>query len=168
MAKEVMHTEKAPKIPQPDAVTMPELDENFAAPSNIVKPQDAKLNKQYLDDLAMAEDPVTFRIEPMAGEFAPKVVDCWVNGKGAELLQNGRWVEYGAFPVGYSIITKRKYLEVLARNRHMTIRTRIEGEHSERPVNHTERTVTRTAAFSIEEDKNPKGIEWARRMMSYA
>jgi len=168
MAKEVMHTEKAPKIPQPSRVTMPELNESFESPRTIVTPQDAALNKAYLDELAMGEDPVTFRIEPMSGDYAPKVVDCWVNGKGAEMLQGGRWIEYGAFPVGYSIITKRKYLEVLARSRKMALRTRVEGEHSERPVNHLDRTVSRTAAFSIEEDKNPKGIEWARRMMSVA
>src|SRR5262245_46624102 len=58
------------------------------------------LGKDYQDELAFNEEPITIRIERSGEKFAPPVIDCWVNGKGAEVVVNGKWVALGYLPVG--------------------------------------------------------------------
>jgi hypothetical protein len=77
-------------------------------------------------------------------------------------------VEYGAFPIWYEIITKRKYIDQLARSRTTSIKTRIVGPQEERPKNELDRYTSMNAPFSIIEDRNPLGREWAKRVMSHA
>jgi hypothetical protein len=56
-------------------------------------------------------------------------VDCWVNGKGAEVWdeRTRKWMEFNFLPVGLPIITKRKYVEVLARSKSMKVNTPTTG-----------------------------------------
>ena len=52
------------------------------------------LEKDYADQLKMAEDPVTIIIHPSQEKNPPQVVDCWVNGRGAEVFVNGKWTVF--------------------------------------------------------------------------
>ena len=60
---------------------------------------DQPITSDYAKLLAFGEEPVTIRIEKSSEKFAPVVVDCWVNGKGAEVFMNGHWVVLGYLPV---------------------------------------------------------------------
>ena len=130
----------------------------------VVAPE--QLHKEYVEALAFAEEPVTIRIERGSEKFAPPMVDLWVQGRGAEVLINGRWVVLGYLPVGFPITTKRKYVEVLAASKHDAIQTKVlKEEHSER--NLIERFTSAKAPFSVLEDKNPKGAEWLTNLVRF-
>ena len=126
-----------------------------------------QVQKSYLDALAFAEEPVTIRIERSSEKYAPKVIDLWCNGKGAEVLQNGRWLELKVLPVGIPVTTKRKYVEILARSKVDTVNTRVGDERDERPINEIERYTSSRAPFSVIEDKNPKGAAWLTGLVHF-
>lgn len=155
------------EVPQRSAIEMPPINESIERTPDIIVVQEEVSKKKYADDLAFAEEPVCIRISPQAGDYAPKVIDCWVNGKGAEMYQNGKWIEYGAFPVGVTLVTKRKYVEVLARSKKDSVKTRVVEHPGEDPVNKVEFFTSLVASFSIIEDRNPKGREWARQLLSH-
>jgi hypothetical protein len=125
----------------------------------------AALHKVYMEALAFAEEPVTIRIERSGEKFAPNVIDLWVNGQGAEILQNGRWVTYNALPVGTPVTTKRKYVEVLARSKTDTINTKSGKKDEFSEINSIERYTSAKAPFSVIRDKNPLGVEWLTNLL---
>lgn len=84
--------------------------------------ESAQAEVQQLEMLAFAELPVMILLQKSAEKEAPKVVDCWVNGRGAEQFVNGKWMVCGWLPVGVPVITKHKYVEVLARCKPDSIR----------------------------------------------
>jgi hypothetical protein len=115
--------------------------------------------------LAFMEEPVTIRIEKSSEKFAPKVVDCWVNGRGAEVFMNGKWMVLGFIPVGIECIVKRKYVEVIARSKVDNITTQSGTANDESPQNLVDISTSHKAPFSIIEDLNPAGRAWARGLM---
>lgn len=121
---------------------------------------DKPLNKDWLDALEFNEEPVTIRIEPSAEKNAAGVHPIWVNGKGAEVFQKGQWMEIGYLPVGRVMTIKRKYVAVLASAKFDNITTEVIEVLNENPNNTTKRVTSRTASFSVIEDKNPKGAAW--------
>lgn len=125
---------------------------------------DKPFNKDYLDELAFQEEPVTIRLEPSSEKNAATAVPIWVNGKGAEVFQNGRWDEIGYLPVARSLIVKRKYVEVLLRTKHDAVQTDILDRDSDRPNNIIRRFTSAVSSFSILHDANPKGVAWATEM----
>lgn len=134
--------------------------EIVAAPPDVMK-------AEYAAALAFNEEPVTIRIERSSEKFAPKVVDAWCNGKGAEVLVNGRWLELGYLPIGSPVTTKRKYVEILARSKVDTVATRVEDRDSEHPTNLVERSTSSRAPFSVIEDRNPKGAAWLTGLVRF-
>ncbi|MDP3908887.1 MAG: hypothetical protein Q8Q14_00710 [Gemmatimonadales bacterium] len=129
------------------------VDEVITAPEDVLK-------AEYAAALKFNEEPVTIRIERSSEKFAPLVVDCWCNGKGAEVLINGRWVETAYLPIGVPVTTKRKYVEILARSKIDSVQTKVEDRDSEKPRNLVERFTSSRAPFSVLEDRNPKGAAW--------
>lgn len=129
---------------------------------------DKPLDDDYTAMLAMAEDAITIIIEPGTEENAPKVVDCWVNGKGAEVQDQltGKWMEINCLPIGNPIVTKRKYVEVLARSKITNVKTQHEGATVDNPENRVVRNTSRKAVFSVIEDRNPRGREWLTRLIA--
>jgi hypothetical protein len=134
-------------------------------PSNIVLPVDSALMADQAEALAFAEQPVMIRIEPGADEDAPMVWDCWVNGKGAECMINGKWIEMSALPIGVPVITKRKYIEVLARSKQTVVKTRV-VKHQDREDNIADRRTRQVTPFSVLQDKDPRGGEWLTRLFA--
>lgn len=121
-------------------------------------------NQDYLDELAFGEEPVTIRIEPSSDRNAAGAMPIWVNGRGAEVFQNGRWDVITYLPVGQVLVTKRKYLEVIIRAKVDTIHTKIQEMDSERPNNVINRFTSPVHSFSIIEDKNPRGAAWVTEL----
>ena len=121
------------------------------------------LNRNYQEALKFMEDPVTIVVTRSSEKYAPHVIDCWVNGKGAEILMNGKWVETRAVPVGMPVTTKRKYVEVLLRSKTDTVNTKVhKREDSE--LNEVERYTSARAPLQVLKDANPKGTAWMMDM----
>jgi hypothetical protein len=118
----------------------------------------------FLDELAFNEEPVTIRLEPSGEKFASPWVACWVNGKGAEVFMNGKWVEWGYLPVAKQLTIKLKYVEVLLRAKRDSVQTNVIERDNEDPRNLVERSTSSVAMFSIIEDRNPRGAEWATEL----
>lgn len=147
-----------------------DLDRDFddRAPEVIEVVDAERLQKEHLDALAFMEEPVTILVHPQHGENAPLVVDCWVQGKGAEILFDKRWVEFRCIPVNKPVTTKRKYVEALAMSKITRVKTQHEDATVEKPKNELIRTTSSAAAFSILHDPSPLGREWAIRVFALA
>lgn len=143
-----MDAETAPEVPDIEAIHAETLVNGHA------------------ETLKFNEEPVEVVIYPSQEENAPRTVDCWVNGRGAEVFMNGKWVVLGCLPVGVNVITRRKYAEVLLRAKRDRVTTEHQGTEVERPHNTVRRISSAVANIQIVSDRNPKGIEWVRRCMA--
>lgn len=123
------------------------------------------LDQSEIEALAFMEEPITIVLNPSTEKNAAKVVDCWVNGRGAEQLQNGKWMVCGWLPVGHPVTTKRKYAEVLARAKPETITTDVK-KYEDREDNLAFRTAYSKYPFSVLHDSNPRGTEWLVKILS--
>lgn len=114
----------------------------------------------YMDELAFNEEPVTIRIEPSTEKNAAAHFPVWVNGKGCEVLINGKWVEVIYLPVSTVLTIKRKYVEVIMRAKIDTVTTDVEEKTGENPVNRVKRFTSAVNTFSILKDDNPLSQAW--------
>lgn len=123
--------------------------------------------QELVATLAFMEEPVMICIQESSsgGDFPETYVPVQVNGKGAEVMMNGKWVEMTWLPIGPRLITKRKYVEVLARSRSDSIKTMHEDATAANPRNWERRILKSAYPVSILEDKNPRGGEWFSRIM---
>lgn len=120
--------------------------------------------KEYLDELAFNEEPVTIRIEPSAEKNAALWHPIWVNGKGCEVWIGGQWREFTYLPVGEVVTVKRKYVEVLLRSKTDTVQTHVKEVEGENPQNVIKRFTSAVVSFSIIQDKNPLGAAWVEEL----
>jgi hypothetical protein len=132
----------------------------------IILVDQSALKKEHAERLAFMEEPVTIRIEPGSEENAPQYVMLCVNGRGCEYLINGKWktAVHGWISIGEVITIKRKYLEVLARSKIDRIETIVPemgaSEADLREGGKIRRFTRQNNAFSVLEDKNPRGAAW--------
>lgn len=138
-------------------ITKPRESESYAEIESVT----ADTN---IDLLAFMEEPVTIRIQKSSEKYAPNVVDCWVNGKGAEQFINGKWMVCGWLPVNHIVTTRRKYLEVLARAKVDSLQTEVR-KHEDREDNMAIPYTSSKYPFSVIEDRNPLGHEWLSRVL---
>lgn len=150
------------KVGQRDSVNLdlPRESEDIVSLETIAE-------QDYIDELAFMEETVMIRINKSSEKFAPNVVDCWANGRGAEQFINGKWAVCGWLPVNTVVTTKRKYVEVLARSKQESIQTRV-VKHEDREENHADRFTNLKYPFSVISDKSPRGAEWLTRILSEA
>lgn len=133
---------------------------------------DIDLNQAYMEALAFAEEPVCIRIEKSTQKNPPKTVPCWVQGKGAEIFKDGKWWVLGFLPIGTPIITRRKYIEAIARAKVDTVDTEhaSAAQFTTGAVNYIENKVCiNTSALyplSVIRDNNPKGADWLTKIMA--
>lgn len=120
-------------------------------------------DEAYHAALKFMEEPVTIRISPSSEKNAPTTVQCWVNGKGAEQLQKGKWMQCGWLPIGHTVVTRRKYVEVLARAKSENVSTRV-VKHENREDNMADRVASTKYPLSILQD-SPQGHEWFGRIL---
>lgn len=138
-----------------DQLTPPDLTKDRESP--IVQADNSMLDKEYADRLAFMDEEVTIQIEPSGGENAPDSYGVWVNGRGGEIkMANGEWVEYRYFPVGIEIITKRKYLAVLAASKANNVQHDDEDSARQKPRVKT----SAVCSITLIEDRNPRGQAW--------
>lgn len=122
-------------------------------------------NKGLLSELAFMEEPVTIMIEENSSSDHPEThVPVQVNGRGAEVLMNGKFVEMTWLPIGVQLTTKRKFVEVLARSKSTNIKTVHDDATVERPQNTVRRITKAQYPMSILQDDNPRGREWLARI----
>ena len=126
---------------------------------------DAIHDKNWVDELAFNEEPVTIRIEPSSEKHAASAHPIWVNGKGAEAFQNGRWEEIGYLPAGRILTIKRKYVAVMAGAKFDRISTEVEEAVGENPRNVISRFTSAPISFSVLKDDNPKGGAWLTELI---
>lgn len=150
----------------------PDVDVSMDKPLDrvdIVQPVDGvkALSRNYMSQLAFNEEPVTIRISNTSREKnPPKVVDCWVNGKGAEQLINGKWqVTNGWLPIGEVVTTKRMYVEQLMRAKRDQIETKHEEANVESPRNTQSFNTGPAYAITIVRDDNPASADWVTQIM---
>lgn len=149
-------------------IIVPELGEGISDEirENVQPALGAHASGDYMTELAFMEEPVTIRIEPSGEENAPLTVDCWVNGKGAEVERNGRWQELGFLPIGIVVTTKRKYVEVLARSKTMKVSTPEQSANDANPDNNVRRRNVRMHSFSVIKDPSPRGAAWLTQIFN--
>lgn len=119
-----------------------------------------------VEQLAFNEQPVSILIYPSREKNPPLVVDCWVNGRGAEVFVGGKWHEFNCLPINIEVTTKRKYVEALAMSKHDTIDTDVGSTMEENPHNRIRCMTSATVAFTVTKDASPHSAEWLRRIMS--
>jgi len=139
---------------------MPNREEIAIAPAM----DGGKHLSKYMSDIAFGEDPIEIRIEPGQGRFAPKIIDCWVNGKGAEQFVNGKWDIKGWLPVGVSCVTRRKYVEVLLRSKMDNVSTRT-TRHEDHEDNFVDRQTSSASPLTIISDPSPAGRDWIEKIL---
>lgn len=123
-----------------------------------------EIDKKYLEALKFNEDPITIMITKSPQKYAPKIVDCWVNGKGAEQFRNGKWMTCGWLPIGVEVTTRRKYVEALIRAKHDSIETEtIKREEYE--DNFAHRATQAVYPISVMSDPSPEGYAWLTKIM---
>lgn len=140
------------KIDQKDPI-----EETADREGEIVKADlSAIAEKEYLERLAMAEEPVTIQIEPSSEANAPTSYFCGVNGNNPEVLYNGKWMKLPLpyVPVGVQFTMKRKYVEVLVRAKRDTVSTNYDELGTFNKIN---RVTSAVANVQVLEDKNPRG-----------
>jgi|694.fasta_scaffold00571_23 hypothetical protein len=133
---------------------LPPLDVQIDRESIAIEPVVSSLTKNDFAEMMFMEELVKIRVEPLNEKNPRKMIDLYVNGKA-------EWV-----PVGRPWIMRRKYVEVLARSKPMSVQTKHESaEESLNPQNEVIRTTSSQFPFSVLED-TPRGIEWLNRLMA--
>lgn len=160
-------------VPQAEDIILP-LEGAIERPDNVVV-SEGGIDKDYIDALKFAEEPVSLILQESGEENAPTVQECWVNGRGIEFLTDeGKWrinwpgLNEGFAPIGVAFTTKRKYVEILLKKRSDKVRTVHDDASVAYPVNTVKRHTAHMAPLSIIEDRSPKGAEWLRRIMREA
>ena len=158
-----VHTGDLPVGQRPDL----DVDELIAnRESETIEQVQGFVSKKFVEDLAFMEEPLTIRLERSTERFAASVVQCWAGGKGAEIFTNGKWMEVGFIPVGQVLVTKRKYVEVLARAKLDSVQTSVLQRDGEDPSNMIQRFTSVKHPFSVIKDKSPNGADWLTRLMA--
>ena len=144
------------------------MNDDGSTTEQVIQTLEAPLIDDYAQLLAFNEEPLTIMVQARQEKNPANVIDCWVNGEGAEVFLNGRWTSMNCLPVNMPVVTKRKYVEVLLRSKVDTISTVHDDANVERPSNQLVRVTTSNCVLSIMSDKNPNGGEWLRQMMRQA
>ena len=138
--------------------------------SSMIHQIDSPLDPEYLAALAFAEDTVLISLAQSTEKNASRWKDCWVNGKGIEVFKDNRWQEFKAIPRGKRVLTKRKYVEVLARAKEDNITTNVVQyrDHEDNQIVHN---VVMTSGITIHADPagiapGTKGYEWFEKMIA--
>lgn len=125
-----------------------------------------EVSPEFLEELAFYEEPVKIVINPSTHKNAASIFENWCDGRGAEMLINGKWLIIKDLPVGKPITVKRKIVEQIIRARVMNVQTIHEEPPVPSPRNELVRTSSHVHSFSILHDASPKAQEWLE--MAYA
>lgn len=167
MGREALHSDSIKIEQKPDMAFNPVgpdgLPQALERESEIVRAEQLP-SDDYAAELLFNEEPVTIRIEPSSEKNAASAHPVRVNGQGAEVLLNGRWIAITFLPVGRPLTIKRKYLAVIASAKLDTVHTEVREPESETPNNVINRYTSAVMSFSVIEDKNPRGAAWLQEL----
>lgn len=167
MPRRALHTDDV-KIEQQPVINLETVDASPGRAPEIIKADEANLKKDYLDELAFNEEPVTIVIDQSSEKNAPHAYYVAVNGRGAEVQENGRWFERKWLMVNQPLTIKRKYVEVLLRSKTTRVETIVpnpgDSDLERYPGGKLLRFTSGVCAFSIVNDKNPRGFDWAMKL----
>lgn len=148
-----------------DPVRMPELGAHLDHLSSPILPV-TDFKKEYADRLAFDEEPLKILIHRSGEKKAPQTTDLVaINGIKAEILFKNGWVQIGYLPRGQAFMTKRKYVEQIARAKMVHVNHYVLNPEKERPDNMLEQVPTALMAFSVLSDQNPRGQEWLEKIL---
>jgi hypothetical protein len=160
MAREPLHSANV-RTEQPAPLTGDLADRE----PEVVLVDPGLMGKEYQDELSFMADWLTIRLEPSGQENAPDTFPIWVNGRGAEILVDGRPVIWTHLPVGPEITVRRSVVEIIARSKTMRVQTDHTGEPFRQLANKTNRHVSQNQPFSIIHDPSERGRAWASEMV---
>ncbi len=137
--------------------------------STIQKLNGIPVTKDYLDELAFLEEPVTVEFLLADEKFGAPYVDATNNGKGIEAwkigdLDFGRWCEVKQVPRGIPVVIKRKYLGIFATAKVMRVRAGYDQNNGD-PVNRINRSLSTRYPFTTIGDSE-KGQAWLQHVMA--
>jgi len=133
---------------------MPDLDQLLVREAAEIEPVVTSLTKGDFETIMFMEELVKIRVEPLTEKNPRKIIDLYVNGVP-------EWV-----PIGKPWILRRKYVEVLARSKPISVQTKHESaEESLNPQNEVIRSTSAQFPFSVLQD-TPRGIEWLNTIMA--
>lgn len=155
MPRQELHSESVAIQQKPDILDPADRDDEIV--------QVERLDGAYADALRMAEEWITIILNPSHEKNAATTFPVWVNGKGAEVMINGRPVEMAWLPIGREITIRRKYVEVIARAKIDQIETA--GTTRDDTSNTIKRITYGVHSFSVMEDSNPKGRAWLTEIL---
>ena len=133
---------------------LPPLDQPIIREPIEIEPVAAPLTTSDFEEMMFMEELVKIRVEPLTEKNPRKIIDLYVNGKA-------EWV-----PVGRPWIMRRKYVEVLARSKPISVQTKHEQpEEALDPQNEVIRSSSAQFPFSVLQD-TPRGIAWLNKIMA--
>lgn len=140
------------------------VDMDGGSGQQIIETDTGVLFDDALAQLAFNEEPVTIIIARGTERYAPEMVQCWVNGKGAEVLSGGKWITLSWLPTAKEVTTKRKYVEVLLRSKPINYTTEV-TQYKDHEINEARPHLSSAHTISVIADRNPLGREWLNRVM---
>lgn len=143
------------QIGQPGVVTMP-LAGVATLERPDIQPVDGPQFKSLAEELAFMEEPVTVVVMGSSDKNAEPVVEVGVNGVPQRFIRD------------VPITVKRKYVERLARSKPVAFRNE---EFTDGDGNKSVRWPTSAGLrypFQVQEDKNPRGMAWLRKVLAEA
>lgn len=145
--REVLNTDTPPRV-------LDALEDLADREPDIIVADKSMASGDYLAELAFMEEPVTIVMHRGREKNAPTHEMVSVNGRNI-------WVQ-----VETPTRLARKYVEVMARAQPMTVSTASgESPGDELAFNRTSRSLSAAFAFSVIEDKNPRGGAWLSKVM---
>lgn len=113
------------------------------------------LDNSYAAQLAFYEEPVEVTVHETTDEFSDPIVDLYCNGVPQRLIR------------GQPQVIKRKYVEILARARVQSMKTRVDIQQ-DNIFNRIDKHTALKYPFSVSRDDNPKGRDWLRATLAAA
>lgn len=156
MPRKAVHTEDF-AIRQPSDVVMPALDKVFVPEPEaiaVVDKPDTKAGRDaMLAALKFNEDLLTIILEPSSDENAPQYQDVSCNGR------------IHLVPVGEEYTLPRKFVEILVLSMPIKVRTVVEENKGQDPINHIRKRASAKFPLTITHDPAAgRGTEWLRRL----
>lgn len=120
-----------------------------------------------IENLAFAEEPITIMIQSMERKKLPvaEYVPCFIQGKGAEYMYQGKMRSFGWLPTKQPVTTRRKYAEALIRSKENSVQTVHQDASVQSPINTQTLESYAPYMISVLRDDNPKGGEWLSQLV---
>ena len=144
-------------------------DDGLPIHDTIIKPEiQASAQKEYFEQLKFNEMPVSIQVSvSQQGDTPETYVYCGNNGKGIEVMIDGKWVAMGYIPVDQQLTTKIKYAELLLQSTEISIagdKKGGQGAHDVSDFQSLRRRENRRYSVSVAFPQDRRYQEWYNRV----